>query len=65
MSDIITSIQITWDADDVRSLDSELTDEECSEVLKRIDKNHDANEGVNWDVLDYWIDFVKNKQFRR
>jgi hypothetical protein len=31
------------------------TDDEAKEILYQIDKNHDANEGINWDVIDYYL----------
>ena len=37
----------------------EITDEQAREVLRLMDKNHDANIGINWDVIDHWIDYVK------
>ena len=39
---------------------SELTDDESRLVLKLVEKNHDSEEGINWEVLDGWIDHVKS-----
>ena len=37
----------------------ELSDEEAREVLRLMDKYHDCNIGICWDVIDGWIDHVK------
>ena len=55
MKDTIT---ISWDIDDVLSLDDALTQESCRKVLKYAKDNHDASVGINWDVLQYWVDVV-------
>jgi len=53
------SISITWHIDDVRALcDGRITDEQCREVLAMADNHHDANIGINWDVLRVYIDAV-------
>ena len=31
------------------------------DVLRLALKNHDANEGINWTVLEYWISHVKEE----
>lgn len=55
------SITITWEIEDVKSLDSELTDEQAWEVLLLADANHDANIGINWGVLEYHIQTIKGE----
>ena len=55
------TITITWEIEDVKSLDSELTDEQAWEILLLVDKNHDANIGINWDVLEYYIQTIKGE----
>jgi len=56
---VIASI---WMIDDVRcqaeDRDIEITDDQCRDVLSCLDGNHDASIGINWDVIDYWIDEV-------
>lgn len=54
----LKTIVIQWCIDDIRQAmddidmsQNELTDEDCFEILKRILNNHDANIGINWDVL--------------
>ncbi|NJM68156.1 MAG: hypothetical protein HC851_22040 [Acaryochloris sp. RU_4_1] len=46
------AIAIIWEIEDVRLLNPSLTDDECREVLAIADSNHDANYGINWEVLD-------------
>ena len=54
------TITIEWHIDDVRSIahDIDVTDEQCMEVLWRAKEYHDANVGINWDVLRYHLDNV-------
>jgi len=50
-----------WHTDDVieqAEPDNQLTIEEAREVLKLADKYHDCEVGLNWDVIDAWIDHV-------
>jgi hypothetical protein len=37
----------------------EITDEEAREVLRLMNKYHDSEVGLNWDVIDSWIEHVK------
>ena len=66
-------IERSWHIEDVRSLEEQseaygsekfepLTDEECREVLKRVDDGHDATIGINWDVLQYHLDEVREER---
>lgn len=41
---------------------NEITDEEAREVLRLLNKYHDANSGINWDVIDGWIDHIKEQR---
>jgi hypothetical protein len=43
----------------VQSLDESITDEEAIAVLGAIEDNHDAEQGINWDVIQYHIDDLK------
>lgn len=47
-----------WSIDDVKEVADNLSDDECREVLKRVEKNHNAEIGINWDVLEYHADQV-------
>ena len=56
------SISITWHIDDVRiAFNSPITDDQCREVLARVDKWHDANIGVTWDVLRSYAEQVTDE----
>jgi hypothetical protein len=39
---------------------SDITDDEAREVLRLLEKYHDSNSGINWEVIDGWIDHVKS-----
>lgn len=49
------SISIVWDIEDVLQQDDSLTDDEARDVLQRMESNHDATVGINWDVIDHYI----------
>ena len=55
-----------WHSDDVieqaENSGEQLTYEEAREVLRLIEKNHDCEVGINWDVIDGWVDFVVNRR---
>ena len=48
-----------WHICDVKDLDESLTDAACIEVLERVADYHDAEVGINWDVIQIHIDGVK------
>jgi hypothetical protein len=54
------SIVDRWDADDIQSvaenMDARLTDAQVLEVMELIVRSHDANYGINWDVIGSAID---------
>lgn len=44
-----------WHISDVQeSVDVEMTDEECREVLNQVERYKDANIGINWEVIRYY-----------
>jgi hypothetical protein len=49
-----------WDADDIQSvaenMDARLTEAQILEVMELIVRSHDANYGINWDVIGSAID---------
>ena len=59
------SIQISWSTEDVKSLDSSLTFLEALEVLVQAKENHDADIGINWGVLQFYIDIIKRSRRRK
>jgi len=58
-----------WHIDDVieqaENNGEQLTKEEARDVLQLIDKNHDCEIGINWDVIDGWVDFVVNRREKK
>jgi len=54
------SIVDRWDADDIQSvaenMDARLTETQILEVMELIVRSHDANYGINWDVIGSAID---------
>ena len=58
------TISLEWTTDDVkeqlksRGLESKLTTDDCRYVLKLMLDKHDADIGVNWNVMDIYIDGV-------
>jgi len=51
-----------WHIDDVieqaENQGEQLTEQEARDVLMMVSKRHDCNVGINWDVIDYWIDQI-------
>ncbi|NJR56748.1 MAG: hypothetical protein HC768_20710, partial [Acaryochloris sp. CRU_2_0] len=45
-------IAIIWHIMDVKERSPSLTDDQAREVLARVMNTHDANHGINWEVLD-------------
>lgn len=49
-----------WHIDDVHSqaqeMGEDLSPQECRDVMAMVMRKHDCNIGINWDVIDYWID---------
>lgn len=55
-------ISITWtDADVIQQAEvmgETLTEQEVSDVLELMEKDHDATIGINWDVISYHINRI-------
>ena len=58
------AVAVEWNITDVRRTLADrnikfkkdtLTNNECFAVLCRAANNHDNNEGINYDVLEFWI----------
>lgn len=45
-------IEIKWTVEDVQSVCPELTDGQAMVVLDYVLKNHDANQGINWGIIE-------------
>lgn len=53
MNDTNDFITIEWHVDDVLEVRPDLTKEQAREVLHTMRRYHDADLGINWDVI-YW-----------
>lgn len=55
-----------WHIDDVacqaESMGETLTEEECQEVLRRMMRKHDCNIGINWEVIEWWIEQIVSER---
>lgn len=49
-------INCRWHVDDVLDVREDLTREQAKEVLHKVGGNHDAEIGINWDVIEAWAD---------
>ncbi len=49
--DMQDCIAILWHIDDVKNVRPELTDDQCREVLRQCDHYHNAEIGINWEVI--------------
>jgi hypothetical protein len=55
-----------WDADDIQSVaenmdlgcGNKLSDDQVLEIMQIIVSSHDANFGINWDVIGRAIDYI-------
>jgi len=55
-----------WDADDIQSVaenmdlgcGNKLSDDQVLEIMQIIVSSHDANFGINWDVIGSAIDYI-------
>ena len=56
------SIRIEWHISDVKEGHQGLTDDQCREVLHEVARNHNADIGVNWDVLDVTVNQLFSRQ---
>ena len=54
-------ISLRWYVTDVQALDSSLTDNDAREILARVKISHDADVGVNWEVIQFHIDDYKEQ----
>ena len=59
------AIAVTWHIDDIQCRNDEnddcvgykqLTDDEARGILLKMERYHDATIGINWDVIDVYLD---------
>lgn len=55
-------IAIVWSVDDVLQECDWLTREQALEVLHNLDHKHDANIGINWEVIYYTAEWMHPKE---
>lgn len=51
-----------WHIDDVKEVHPGFTDAQAMETLESVQRNHDAEIGINWEVLRLHADFIQRKQ---
>lgn len=54
-------INFNWCVDDVLLIDNTLTNLQCAKVLLYMKNNHNAEIGINWEVIAITIDELKNQ----
>jgi sugar phosphate isomerase/epimerase len=58
-----------WHISDVQLLAEDmkekLSNDEAREVLRLVKKRHDCNVGINWDVINYWIEHVLDERKKK
>jgi hypothetical protein len=52
-------ISIVWCIEDVQSIDETISNEDARTILRAIKHGHDAAIGVNWEVIEVYIDLWK------
>lgn len=55
-------IRVTWSADDVLNVNSDLNANQVAGVLEMLKKHHDANIGITWEVIEATIDTYLRQQ---
>jgi len=56
--EITEEITIVWQLEDVQCIRPYLTNEQSSEVLVHLKKNHDATVGINWGTIETVADIL-------
>lgn len=54
----VSTIQISWHIEDIKSVRHDLDEQQCAEVLGELKHNHDASIGINWDVIECVSDYL-------
>ena len=52
---------VSWHTDDIRERASDRKKRKpsikrCRNILQQMSRRHDCNVGINWDVIDYYLD---------
>ena len=56
MYDPNCQIAILWSIFDVQTVRPDLSNKKAYAVLKKAEKMHDSDQGINWDILKIWAD---------
>ena len=48
-----------WCTEDVAYRDGALTRDQCDRVINMMESEHNCDIGLNWDIMDIWINWVK------
>ncbi|MDQ0869005.1 hypothetical protein QFZ70_001478 [Arthrobacter sp. V1I9] len=59
--DPTTQIAAIWSIEDIQGLAPELSDDQAMDILKDAKNHHDASVGINWDVLEYYVDVARRQ----
>lgn len=51
-------VAVEWCVEDVQQERPDLDDDRAFHVLETAHNEHDANNGINWDALNYWADYL-------
>jgi hypothetical protein len=51
-------IAVVWSVEDVQEVRPGLTDDQCWEVLQQANDQHDAGNGISWDVLEFHAEML-------
>jgi uncharacterized protein YpuA (DUF1002 family) len=58
-------IRVLWQKDDVKEQAQnrgiDLTDKQVNEIVRLIERQHDCNVGLSWDVIDIFTDEILGK----
>lgn len=41
-----------WHIEDIQNVRPDLNDDQCADVLENLADSFDANDGINWDVIE-------------
>lgn len=55
---VTEQISIIWHIEDVQSIRPDLTNNQAGKVLEHLKENHDANLGINWEVIEIVADIL-------
>ena len=57
---------IIWQVDDVKmqaeGMGMEVDDDDCADILYRLEQNHDACYGISWDTIDFCLQDLQRER---